>query len=389
MPIVAIGASAGGLEATSRLFDGLPAASGMSFLVVQHLDPNHKSLLTDLLAAHTAMSVVEASDGCPSLADHVYVIPPGHYLSVRAGALWLSLPTARNKARLPFDHLLASMAKACGPQTIGVMLSGMGGDGSASLTELRQAGGFTVAQSPEEAEFADMPRSAIATGLVDRICLIADMPKALIDLASNKSRSRSSHEAPKTEKSGFAGILALLKERTAHDFQQYKPGTIERRIERRMGLLAIRAGDLAGYLDLLATAPGECDLLARDLRINVTSFFRDPRVFEYLQTTIIPELIDRLAVGEPLRIWVAGCSSGEEAYSIGMICRDAIANAGRAIKLQIFASDLDPDAIAAAREGLYSLDIDGHVSAERLSRFFIKEKEGYRVAPLLLRTAVE
>jgi len=383
MPVVVIGASAGGLEATSRLFDVLPPASGMSFIVVHHLDPNHESLLSELLAAHTSMSVVEASDGCSLMPDHVYVIPPGHYLSVRGGALWLSLPTAQTKTRLPLDHLLASMAVACGSQTICVVLSGMGGDGSASLTALKLAGGFTIAQKPEEADFGDMPRSAIATGLVDRICSIADMPQALVDLISHKSLGPWFGEATKIAKGDVAGILALLKERTAHDFQQYKPGTIERRIERRMGLLAIRAGDLASYKVLLAKEPGECELLARDLLINVTSFFRDPRVFEYLQTTIIPGLIEKLAFGDPLRIWVAGCSSGEEAYSIGMICRDVIADAGRDIRLQVFASDLDSDAIVAAREGLYPLDIDRHVSAERLGRFFIKEKGGYRVAALL------
>ena len=389
LSIVAIGASAGGLEATSRLFDALPATTGMAFIVVQHLEPSHRSLMVELLAGHTAMPVAEASDGCLLAADHVYVIPPGHYLSVSAGALHLSAPDARHGARLPIDHLLKSLAKSCGQQTVAVILSGTGADGSGGLSALRAAGGLAIAQAPDEAEFSGMPHAAIATGLIDHVLTLADMPRVLANFALRKPVRLANTATPNArqpagdEPADLAAILDFLQEKTPHDFRRYKPGTIARRIARRMALLAIPLGDLAGYLARLRAEPEECDLLAKDLLINVTSFFRDPKVFETLETVIIPEMIEKLPAGQPLRIWVAGCSTGEEAYSIAMICHDVILATRRDIKLQIFASDLDSDAIAAAREGLYPPDIAGAVSADRLARYFIVEEDGYRVAPTL------
>ena len=390
LPIVAIGASAGGLEAASRLFDTLPAAPGMAFIVVQHLEPSHKSLMAGLLGEHTAMVVEEAADGCPLLANHVYVIPPGRYLSVRAGTLYLSAPDARHGARLPFDHLIRSLAGSCGGRTMAVILSGTGADGSGDLAALRASGGFAIAQSPEEAEYPGMPRAAIATGMVDQILALAQMPEALACRAATIStgpQTIPAEPAPEETTPAHPGdltaILTYLREKTAHDFRQYKPGTIARRITRRMGLLGMPPGDLEAYLDRLRAQPTECDLLASDLLINVTRFFRDPKVFETLETVILPERIGELATGQALRVWAAGCSTGEEAYSIAMICCDAIAAAGRDIKLQIFASDLDPDAIVTARECFYPSDIAGAVTPERLARYFVKEDAGYRVAPAL------
>ena len=381
LPVVAIGASAGGLDATSKLFDGIPAACGMAFIVVQHLDPSHESLMAQLLAEHTAMPVVEATDGCQLLADHVYVIPPGRYLSVRNASLYLTAPQTTHGVRLPFDALLHSLAESYGVLTIAVVLSGTGSDGSGGLAALKAAGGFIIAQDPDEAEWGGMPQSAIATGLVDRILPLAEMPKAL---ARRGLGMAGQPEAPillGLPVADLGAIISLLKETTAHDFRQYKPGTIERRIERRMALLAIARGDYAGYLDRLRADPAEPELLARDLLINVTSFFRDPAVFDMLAAKVIPELIARLPAQRPLRIWVAGCSSGEEAYSIAMVCREAITAAQRDIKLQIFASDVDPDAIATAREGLYPLDIVATVPPARLERFFTKDESGYRIVP--------
>jgi len=389
LPIVAIGASAGGLEAISRLFDALPGATGMAFLVVQHLDPFHKSLMADLLAEHTSMKVMEASEGCPLEADHVYIIPPGRYLSVRAGTIHLSIPQVPRESRLAFDFLLKSLAGSCGLQTIGVILSGTGSDGSHNLSALKASGGFVIAQTPEEAEYDGMPRSAIETGLVDKILSLTEMPHAFAEHAQAMTGQRWARPDQQggaetaDQAAGIADIVSFLKETTSQDFSQYKTGTIERRIARRMGLLAIKPGDLAGYLVHLRAEPAECDLLVRDLLINVTSFFRDPKVFEILETVIIPEIIQKLPAGQALRIWVAGCSSGEEAYSIGMICKDVIAASSREIKLQIFASDLDPDAIATARDGFYPLDITATVSADRLARFFVKDAAGYRVVPTL------
>ena len=384
MPIIAIGASAGGLEAASKLLDTLPPASGMAFIVVQHLDPVHKSMLVELLANHTAMKVVEAADGRLLQPDTIYVIPPGCYLSVRSGALYLSPPQALHGARMPFDFLLSSLAESCGNQTICVVLSGAGGDGSGGLAALNKAGGFIIAQEPKEAEYDGMPRSAIATGLVDRILFLRDIPQALVARALTISNTATHQEGkiaqpPATRR---AEIIAVLKDNTSHDFRQYKPGTLERRIERRMTLLALQPGNFTAYLDLLHNDPGERGMLANDLLINVTSFFRDPQVFKTLATTIVPDIIGRLPALQPLRVWVAGCSTGEEAYSIAMICREAIEASGREIKLQVFASDVDPEAIATAREGYYALDSPG-ISAERLARHFVKDETGYRVQKAL------
>jgi two-component system CheB/CheR fusion protein len=404
LPIVAIGTSAGGLEAVSRLLDAISSAiahsSGddvfpdIAFLLVQHLDPTHHSLLAELLAKHTAMRVVEASDGVAIVAGHLYIIPPGRYLSVSGGTLHLSTPEAPHGARMPFDYLLKSLADGYAQATVGVVLSGTGLDGSLGLSALAEARGFVIAQDPGEAEYDGMPRNAIATGYVDRILRLAEMPAAFVDHARRVVRGDAAPDGDTShpeesateplevvEAVSLAAILSLLHQQTAQDFRQYKSGTIVRRIERRMGLLTIERNDLAGYLDLLRKRPAECDLLAKDLLIHVTGFFRDPKVFDTLEKTIIPNMIEACSPQQTLRIWVAGCSTGEEAYSIAMVCRDAIAAAKRGIKLQIFASDVDPDAVAVAREGLYPLDIVGTVPQGRLSRYFTKEDNGYLVEP--------
>jgi two-component system CheB/CheR fusion protein len=386
LPIVAIGASAGGLEATSRLFDAMPATTGCAFIVVQHLDPHHKSLMVELLADHTAMPVVEAAHGCPLAADHVYIIPPARYLSVRAGTLRLSAPDTGHGARLPLDWLLRSLADSCGRQSAAVILSGMGGDGSHGIAALYAAGGFILAQSIAEAEHPGMPQAALDTTLVDAALPLAAMPEALIAFAARVTRPSfvpGPVAVPLDTTSGIAAILAALRHTSGQDFSHYKPGTITRRIARRMALLALTPGDMAAYAGRLRGDPAECARLASDLLINVTSFFRDPQVFEDLENTILPGIIEGLSAGQALRIWVAGCSTGEEAYSIAMICHDALVDVRRDIKLQIFASDLDPDAIAIGREGLYPHEIAAAIPPERLARYFTVEETGYRVVPAL------
>ncbi|WP_081504210.1 chemotaxis protein CheB [Sphingomonas sp. PAMC 26621] len=381
IPIVAIGASSGGLEAASRLLDAIPPTSGMAFIIVVHLDPFHKSMMVDLLADHTTMKIDEAVDGGAICADHIYVIPPGRYLSVHEGALALSPQQANHGARLPFDVLLESLAKERGHHVIAVILSGTGADGSGGLAALKAAGGYAIAQDPEEADYDGMPRSAIDTGLIDRVLALEDIPAALAErriAIAQFPAAPTVFAAPSS--SSLNDIIGVLNEKTAHDFRQYKTGTLERRIERRIGLLALAPGNFAGYLELLRTDPAERDLLAKDLLINVTRFFRDPAIFDALAQTILPDLVRLLPERTPLRIWVAGCSTGEEAYSIGMLCRDAIKASGRDIKLQLFASDVDPDAVAIAREGLYPFDIENTVPADQLTRFFVRDEAGYRVA---------
>lgn len=387
--VVAIGASAGGLDACRKLLRALPAASGMAFVLVQHLDPNHESLLVDLLAGDTAMTVQQAADGMPIAPEHLYVIPPGRYLSIGGGRQHLSPPPVRPGVRLPFDHLLLSLAADYGTRAVCVVLSGTGADGSLGLAAVRERHGLVIVQDPEEAAYDGMPRSAILTGAVDLVLPIAKIPEALAGYRRRMPQTgmRAASDAPTQEQASLAAIVELLRTKTGHDFTLYKPGTLQRRIERRMGMAGRAIGDAAGYLDLLRREKDELDLLAADLLINVTSFFRDATVFDVLAKQIIPELVRSRSADQQLRIWVAGCSTGEETYSLVMLFREAIAAANLHIKLQVFASDLDSDAVAIAREGLYPPTIAAEVSPARLARFFVREDRGYRVSAEL-RAAV-
>jgi two-component system, chemotaxis family, CheB/CheR fusion protein len=369
---------------------GLPAGSGMAFILVQHLDPTHESMMVDLLASHTTMAVRQATDGMPIERDHLYIIPPGTYLSVANGSLRLSQPQARHGARLPFDYLLHSLAEECGTRAICVILSGTGADGSLGLKAVKSQGGLVIAQDPEEAGFDGMPRSAIETGAVDRVLRVAKIPDALVEYGRRRARvrAREGSTGGNEARDVLAEIVDLLRMKTGHDFTLYKPGTLQRRIQRRMALATIEVGDTKRYLDILRAEPGEPDLLAKDLLISVTSFFRDPKVFDYLAEKIIADLVRDQAPGQPLRIWIAGCSTGEEAYSLTMLFREQIVAARRDVKLQVFASDIDPDAIASAREGLYPRAIEAEVALARLARFFSKEENGYRVLPDLRASVV-
>ena len=387
-PIVGIGASAGGLDACRSFLDALPADCGMAFILVQHLDPTHESMMVDLLAGHTSMTVLQAIDGMPIKHDHLYVIPPGTYLSVEHGALHLSQPRTRHGARLPFDFLLNSLATDCGARAITVILSGTGADGSVGLKAVRKHGGLIIAQDPDEASHDGMPRNAILTGLVDLVLPVAKIPEALGKEPPRLAAKRPQDNLDSQEAHDrLPEIISLLLAKTAHNFTLYKHGTLRRRIERRMGLAAVEVHDMNRYLKLLHSDPQELDLLAKDLLINVTSFFRDPKVFDFLAEKIIPDLIGGQTPDHILRVWVAGCSTGEETYSLVMLFREAITSAKRNIKLQVFASDVDPDAVAIAREGLYPQAIEADVSVARLARFFTKEDHGYRIIPEL-RAAV-
>jgi two-component system CheB/CheR fusion protein len=384
-PIVALGASAGGLDACRKFLDAMPAGNGMAFILVQHLDPTHESMMVDLLAGHTPMAVRQAADGMLIEPEHLYVIPPGTYLSVGDGALHLSAPLERHGARLPFDFLLHSLAEEFETRAICAILSGTGSDGSAGLKAVKEKGGLVAAQDPDEAAYDGMPRSAIMTGAVDLVLPVAEIAGAFVKYDRRRARHRS---GPREKAADWLPkVIEILRTKTAHDFTQYKRGTLQRRVERRMALAAIETEDMDRYLDVLKSDAGELELLAKDLLINVTGFFRDRNVFDLLAAKIVPDLVNGQALDQPLRIWIAGCSTGEETYSIAMLFREAIATAKRNVKLQIFASDVDPDAVARAREGAYPQTIEAEVSPERLSRFFTKEEHGYRVLPDL-RAAV-
>ena len=388
--VVGIGASAGGLEACRQLLGALPPASGVAIIIVQHLDPTHENLMVDLLVGHTPMTVCQATEGMPVEPNHVYVIPPGAYLSTDGGALHLSQPKAGQGVRLPFDFFLGTLAAAFGRRAVAVVLSGTGTDGSVGLKEIKSAGGLVIAQDPDEAGFNGMPRSAIATGAVDQVLPVARIGKALIardrrtTLGRHPDKPAPSDEVP----TWLTTIIDLLRRNTAHDFTLYKPGTLRRRIEQRMAVAGVAVDDMDRYIDMLRSDAGELDLLGKTLLINVTRFFREPHVFSRLAETIIPGLVRDHEPGDPLRIWIAGCSTGEEAYSLAMLFHEEIAKEKRSIKLRIFASDIDPDAVAAAREGLYPDTIAADVSPARLARFFTREGRSYRVSPELPATVV-
>jgi two-component system CheB/CheR fusion protein len=355
----------------------------MAFILVQHLDPTHDSMLVELLTGHTPLSVMEAADGTPVEPNHLYIIPPGTYLTVANGVLQLSKPRERHGARLPFDVLLRSLAESYGDRAVCVVLSGTGTDGSAGLKAIHAAGGWVIAQDPDEAGFDGMPRSAIDTGLVDLILPADQVPGALL-----KSRSKSqTDDEPGTNSGGpndrLREIIELLKRKTAHDFRLYKPGTLQRRIERRMAMAVIDTDRMDIYFKRLESDEQELQLLAKDLLINITSFFRDSEVFDLLARTTIRDIVTNHPSDQPLRVWIAGCSTGEETYSLAMLFREQIADAELDLKLQLFASDLDLDAVATAREGLYPETIEAQVSAARLKRFFLKDEHGYRVLPEL------
>jgi two-component system CheB/CheR fusion protein len=386
-PVVGIGASAGGLEALYKLFDALPADTGMAFVLIQHLDPTHSSMMAGLLAGHTAMKVLEAADGMPVARDHVYVIPPGVYLSLHQGALRLTLPRERHGARMAFDFFLHSLAAECGARAACVILSGTGTDGSIGLRAIHARGGLVIVQHPQDAVQDGMPRSAIMTGVADLVLPAAEIPAALVQ--HRRRSGRPAHRGPATPASDaapLAAIIDLLRTQSAHDFTLYKEGTLLRQIERRMGAVSIR--DIGAYLSMLRDNPDEIALLAKSMLIKVTRFFRDEAMFAVLAETVVPELVRRQPPDRPIRIWDAGCSTGEETYSIAMLFLEAIAAANRNLKLQVFASDIDNDAISAARNGLYPKSIEEHVSSDRLERFFVKEDDHYRVTRELREAVV-
>ena len=338
-----------------------------------------------LLAPHTALTVLEAWEGAPITPGHLYVIPPGVYLSVGKGVLHLTTPTARQGARMPFDFLLHSMARQYGARAGCIVLSGTGADGTDGLRSIKAHGGIVAVQDPTEAGYDGMPRSAIETGVADFVRPVAGIASALSAyrvIAADSVYGQADTVHPSEIHPGsLARILELLRVETGHDFAPYKSGTLGRRIARRMALAGLGSTDIAGYHSLVRADCVELEALAGDLLIHVTSFFRDRAVFEALERTTIPDLVRACPAGRSLRVWVAGCSTGEETYSLAMLFLERIEVTGRPIKLQVFASDIDADAIMAARDGVYPATIEEVVSPERLGRFFVREDTGWRAAP--------
>jgi two-component system CheB/CheR fusion protein len=378
--VVGIGASAGGLEALEQFFKNVPENSGLAFVVIQHLDPTHKAMLPHLLQRVTTMKVIQADNRMEVLPDHVYVIPPNKDLSILHTELYLLDPVAPRGLRLPIDFFLRTLAKDKRECAIGVILSGMGSDGTFGLRAIKEKVGLTVVQDPESAKFDGMPLSAIDAGLADIVAEPKDIPAKIISYI--KTLHRPSHAIPiRTDHadSALEQILVLLRERTGNDFSLYKTNTLYRRIERRMGLHRIK--DMATYVTFLRENSKELDMLFKELLIGVTNFFRDPSVWEYLKNAAIPALLEHYPQGKAFRAWVTGCSTGEEAFSLAIVFKEVLEQVRPKARftLQIFATDLDEDAITKARQGHYAKNIAGDISAERLSRYFTEDNQGYRI----------
>ncbi len=382
-PVVGIGASAGGLAAFEAFFRALPTDSGpdMAFVVVQHLAPDHPSILTDLLKRFTRMPVFEVEDGMTVERNVIYVIPPNRDLAFLNGTLQLLEPTAPRGQRLAIDFFFRSLAQDQRERAIGIVLSGTGSDGTLGVRAIKGEGGMVIAQSPESTDFDGMPRSAIATGMVDFVLAPADMPSELIAYAAHafgRAGDALSRPAVKTT-DALKKIFVLLRAQTGHDFSLYKQSTITRRVERRLAVHRIQHAD--EYVRLLQQTPDEVDALFRDLLIGVTSFFRDPEAFAALEEHVIPRLFAGKSMDTAVRVWVPGCSTGEEAYSIAMLLVEHIEAARQNFKLQVFATDIDRRAIECARTGTYPASITSDVSTERLDRFFVldDDRTHYRI----------
>ena len=378
-PIVAIGASAGGLEAFEQFFRAMPAESSMGFVLVSHLDPDHASLLCEILQRSTGMPVVEVTDQTRVMPNRVHVLPPNRDMAIFHGVLQLTVPEQPRGQRMPIDSFLRSLAEDQGENAIGILLSGTGTDGTLGLRAILGAGGVTLVQEPASAKYDGMPVSAIQAGYASRVLPPDKMPAALSSL--NLPSMEPATEPVATAGGGMSRILMLLRSATGNDFSQYKKSTIGRRIERRMAQHEL--SDLNVYARYLKEHPNEVQLLFKELLINVTSFFRDPEAFAILKQEILPQLFADKPEGYIFRAWVSGCASGEEAYSIAILLREFMDDLSekqqREFKVQLYATDLDDDAIALARAGLYPPNIAADVAPERLRRFFIKEDAGYRV----------
>jgi len=379
-PIVGIGASAGGLEALEHFLGHVPAASGMAFVIVQHLDPTHKGIMPELLQRATGMRVIQVSDRTRAQPNCVYVIPPNKDMSILHGVLHLLAPAAPRGLRLPIDFFLRSLAQDQQERSIGVILSGMGSDGTLGLRAIKEKAGLVLVQEPATAKFDGMPRSAIDAGLADIVAPVDELPgKIMAFLERIPLIARSELPLEDKTQSAMDKAIILLRAHTGHDFSLYKRNTLYRRIERRMGIHQI--DKIGAYVRYLQENSQELDLLFKELLIGVTSFFRDPAAWEPLREQAISSLFVGRPTGQVLRAWVPGCSSGEEAYSLAIAFKEALEQAKPRgnFTLQIFATDLDRDAIDKACQGLFPDNIAADVSPERLSRFFAKEEHGYRV----------
>ena len=387
LPLVGLGGSAGSIGAIQEFFKSMPADSGMAFVVILHLSPDHVSTLPEMFQRSTTMRVIAAMDGAAVEANCVYVIPAGKHLSSTDGHLRLTEAAHPNGKRVAVDVFFRTLADTHGPRSVAIVLSGADGDGAIGIKRIKERGGLTIAQDPDEAEHSGMPRSAIATGMVDWVLKVQEMPARLLayrergeglklPTEDGPHPTESSVPPSSVDEAALRDILAFLHTKTACDFSYYKRATILRRIARRMQVNGL--DDLPGYLVHMRTHTGEARALLQDLLIAVTNFFRDRDAFEALER-MIPELFKDKGPGDTVRVWVAACATGEEAYSVAMLLCEYARTQEASPQLQVFATDLDDEVIRSAREGFYPETISADVSEDRLRRYFVHEAHGYRV----------
>jgi two-component system CheB/CheR fusion protein len=380
--VVGIGASAGGLEALERLFQSMPSDTGMAFVVVQHLSPDFKSLMNELLARWTDMPVHVVEDRMPVAANQIFLMPPQKEMIISDGKLLLTAREPSDELRLPIDQFFRSLARDAGEHSIAVVLSGTGSDGSRGIRDVHEAGGHVIVQSDETAKFNGMPKSAIETGVVDAILAPGEIPSELLLKINHPSPTG----APEESSSVLTPVFRLLREKFGIDFTYYKPSTVGRRLERRVQLS--RAHTLEDYVEQLFADGEELDALYRDLLIGVTSFFRDPGAFQVLQNEVIPQQLKNLSEGDEFRVWAAGCATGEEAYSLAILVDEQIRQTGKQISAKIFATDVHARSLELAATGLYHEDSLAAVTAERLHKYFSRTADGFRVSPELRNMVV-
>jgi two-component system CheB/CheR fusion protein len=380
--IVAIGASAGGIEAFTDLMSTLPPDTGMAFVLIQHLDPNHRSLLTELISKKTSMSAKEVTNGMAIEPDHVYVIPPNATMSVSNHTLQIGPREESRVAQMPIDHFMRALAEDQGNRAIGVILSGTGSDGTLGMAEIQSQGGVTFAQDNASSKYDGMPRSAVAAGFVDYVLPPKGIARELARISRHpyvaKDHKSAAADPGPSDNTALNMIFAVLRKKTGVDFTHYRQTTIMRRIQRRM--VVHRIEKLDEYVKYIHTNPAEIESLYKDVLINVTSFFRNVRVFDSLKSLVLPNIIKNRAPGAGIRVWTPGCASGEETYSIAIALLEVMGDKAAQIPVQFFGTDVSETSIVTARGGFYPDNIQADVSVERLRRFFTKVEGGYRIS---------
>ncbi len=375
--IVGIAGSAGSLAALQKFFSTLPGETGMAFVVVTHLSPEHESHLASLLQPHTQMIVTQVTRKIPARANHVYVIPPGRNILISDAHLDVAEFSEPRSKRAPIDFFFRTLGRSR-RAAVAIILSGGGTDGSVGMKDIKEEGGVVMVQDPEEAEYPSMPNAAISTGLVDVVLPVAELAARLMKYSKHISKMRLDPDVLDGQEWGLMqSILGQVQRRTKHDFSQYKRSTVMRRIRRRM--LLNSHSSLESYLDYMREHPAESFALLNDLLIGVTNFFRDHEAWEALARDVLPQIFRQKDMGNPIRVWSVGCASGEEAYSLAMLLLEAGAALDENRTVQVFASDIDEDALARSREGLYPAAIEADVSPERLERFFVRQGDHYQV----------